>query len=370
MTALSNDAQPPHLAQRHRRDDGPALAGVAPGRGATSRPSAAAATPPKRFAALFMGNGINPKHWWAKGAGADMELGKSLEPLAPFRDEAERHHRAVQQVTPPASASTPGRPATSSPGPPLQKGAVLRGGISMDQVLADHFGERDGPAEPGAGLRAADHRLPRDELLDGLQLAHLLAGRQLAGADGGLPVAGLRQPLRQPGQPADARASSTASRTRPPRSSRKVSTADKAKLDEYLTSVREVEKRVERTRRRQGQGRRPGQRPRPARADDAAPDNGLPEDIREHMRLMCDIIALAFQTDKTRVATLLLCRDLSGLFYPFLDVRTAHHPTSHEDDVRRLRARDALLRRPARLPRRAGWPRCRRATRRCWTTRA
>jgi hypothetical protein len=63
----------------------------------------------------------------------------------------------------------------------------------------------------------------------------------------------------------------------------------------------------------------------------ARPDNGLPEDIREHMRLMCDIIALAFQSDKTRVATLLLCRDLSGLFYPFLDVRTAHHPSSHDD---------------------------------------
>ena len=62
------------------------------------------------------------------------------------------------------------------------------------------------------------------------------------------------------------------------------------------------------------------------------PDNGLPEDIREHMRLMCDIVALGFQTDKTRVATLLLCRDLSGLFYPFLDVRTAHHPASHDDE--------------------------------------
>jgi len=61
------------------------------------------------------------------------------------------------------------------------------------------------------------------------------------------------------------------------------------------------------------------------------PDNGLPEDIREHMRLMGDIIALGFQTDKTRVATLLLCRDLSGLFYPFLDVRLAHHPASHDD---------------------------------------
>jgi hypothetical protein len=62
------------------------------------------------------------------------------------------------------------------------------------------------------------------------------------------------------------------------------------------------------------------------------PDNGLPEDLREHMRLMGDIIALAFQTDKTRVATVLLCRDLSGLFYPFLDVRTAHHPASHYDE--------------------------------------
>src|SRR5207248_4135541 len=62
------------------------------------------------------------------------------------------------------------------------------------------------------------------------------------------------------------------------------------------------------------------------------PDDGLPEDIRQHMRLMCDIVALAFQTDKTRVATLLLCRDLSGLFYPFLDVRQAHHPTSHDDN--------------------------------------
>jgi hypothetical protein len=92
--------------------------------------------------------------------------------------------------------------------------------------------------------------------------------------------------------------------------------------------VREVEKRVEKAR---------GTK---AAADGAGkptvamkrPDNGLPEDIREHMRLMCDIIALAFQTDKSRVATLLMCRDLSGLFYPFLNVRAAHHPASHEDD--------------------------------------
>jgi hypothetical protein len=111
--------------------------------------------------------------------------------------------------------------------------------------------------------------------------------------------------------------------------SRQVSAADKIKLDEYLSSVREVEQRIERARSDQhSAARRATSEPLPTLA---RPDNGLPEDIREHMRLMCDIVALAFQTDKTRVATLLLCRDISGLFYPFLDVRNAHHSASHYD---------------------------------------
>src|SRR5262249_12079627 len=105
---------------------------------------------------------------------------------------------------------------------------------------------------------------------------------------------------------------------------RQVSATDRAKIEEYLASVREAEKRVQRTRADKDRADdNAAKRNRPA-ITMARPDNGLPEDIREHMRLMCDIIALAFQTDKTRVATLLLCRDLSGLFYPFLDVRTAH----------------------------------------------
>src|SRR5437016_14578502 len=110
---------------------------------------------------------------------------------------------------------------------------------------------------------------------------------------------------------------------------RSISSNDKAKLDEYLTSVREVEKRVD------------GMRKNKDKADDLAkqrnkpvftmdrPANGLPEDLREHARLMCDIIAIAFQTDKTRVASLLLARDLSSLYYPFLDVRQGHHGASH-----------------------------------------
>ena len=84
--------------------------------------------------------------------------------------------------------------------------------------------------------------------------------------------------------------------------SRQISSSDKTKLDEYLTSVREVEKRVD------------GMRKVKDKADDQAklsnrpvftmqrPADGLPEDLRDHTRLMCDIIAIAFQTDRTRVA--------------------------------------------------------------------
>jgi hypothetical protein len=110
-----------------------------------------------------------------------------------------------------------------------------------------------------------------------------------------------------------------------------ISGSDRAKLDEYLNSVREVERRVERTRSEKDRADdRARDRNRPAITMNR-PDNGLPEDIREHMRLMCDILALGFQTDKTRVGTLLLCRDISGLFYPFLDARKAHHSASHDD---------------------------------------
>jgi hypothetical protein len=112
---------------------------------------------------------------------------------------------------------------------------------------------------------------------------------------------------------------------------RRVGARDKAKLDEYLTSVREVEKRIDRMRDDRAKAVANARGREVPVVMMKRPDNGLPEDIREHMRLMCDITALAFQTDKTRVVSLLLCRDLSGLFYPFLDVRKSHHSASHDD---------------------------------------
>ncbi len=113
--------------------------------------------------------------------------------------------------------------------------------------------------------------------------------------------------------------------------SRRVSKSDQVKLDEYLSSVREVEKRAASMRAAREKARqRANDRGKPL-ATMQRPDDGLPEDIREHMRLMCDIVAIGFQSDKSRVASLLLNRDLSGLFYPFLNVESTHHSASHND---------------------------------------
>ncbi len=282
-----------------------------------------------RFAALFMGNGINSRHWWAKGSGAEMELGMSLEPMAPLKTRMNfitglfnKHATGV--------GIHPGQTGNILSGASLQRGAVLKGGVSMDQVLANHLGQETvqpsmvlGCEQPITGYHETNFSMAYSSHISWqsatspvpMEVYPSLAFDSLFDNRGSRRTQSILD-----------RVQDEASRL-----SRRVSRGDKAKLDEYLTSVREVETRVERMRtakeKAEGHARDRG---RPVIAM-ARPDNGLPEDIREHMRLMCDIIALGFQTDKTRVATLLLCRDLSGLFYPFLDVRTAHHPASHDD---------------------------------------
>ena len=98
----------------------------------------AAAAAPKRLAVLFMGNGISPPHWSARGAGATMELGRSLAPMAPLRAKLNvisgLFNRSATGV-----GIHPGQTGNILSGAALQRGAVLRGGVSMDQVLAAHF---------------------------------------------------------------------------------------------------------------------------------------------------------------------------------------------------------------------------------------
>jgi hypothetical protein len=297
--------------------------------GGESAAGGVASAVPKRFAALFMGNGVNPNHWSAKGSGADMTLSKSLEPLAAFRPRL-NVVTGLFNKNATGVGIHPGQTGNILSGAALQKGAVLKGGVSMDQVLARRLGEDTpqpslvlGCEQPITGYHETNFSMAYSSHISWqdaaspvpMEVYPALAFDSLFDNQGSKRARSILDRVKE-----DAA-----------RLQRQVSRADQAKLDEYLTSVREVEIRIERTRSLQGQAaERARHHGRPALTM-KRPDNGLPEDIREHMRLMCDIIALAFQTDKTRVATLLLCRDLSGLFYPFLDVRLAHHPASHDD---------------------------------------
>ena len=110
---------------------------------------------------------------------------------------------------------------------------------------------------------------------------------------------------------------------------RDVSLADRRKLDEYLDSVREVERRIERAGDR---GELQGWKPTLEKPNVPRPADGIPQDIAEHMRLMCDIMVLGFQTDATRVTTLKLNNDHSSLRFPQLGVDyMIHHLLSHTD---------------------------------------
>ena len=279
---------------------------------------AVGATFPRRFAVLFLGNGINGKHWWAKGAGAQMELGKSLAPLEKLKHKLNFVHGLFNKPST-AVGIHPGQTGGLLSGAPLQKGSVIRAGVSMDQVLAERLGQETvqpslvlGCEAPNTGFHETNYSLAYSSHLSWqspsspvpLELYPALAFDSLFEDRGGKRLRGILDAVRD-----DAAGLH-----------RRLASADRAKLDEYLTSVRDVEKRVA-----------PLRAP-PARI--AAPDRpppGLPEDLREHMKLMCDVVALAFQSDRTRVASLLLSRDLSGLVYPFLDVRDAHHSVSHRD---------------------------------------
>src|SRR5262245_49627655 len=88
---------------------------------------------PRRFAALFMACGINSNHWWAKGSGEQMELGKSLEPLAPFKTKL-NYISGLFNKAATGVGIHPGQTGNILSGARLQKGAELKGGISMDQV--------------------------------------------------------------------------------------------------------------------------------------------------------------------------------------------------------------------------------------------
>jgi len=277
---------------------------------------ATAAGPPVRWGFLMMSNGVNEKHWWAKQQSDQVELSKTLSPLEAHRDDVLflENMTLYPDVTPTADH----RYFTSFlSGERYEKGAIGRAGETLDQVLGRTVGAQTSlpcltlAIEPPQVRNKADGATAK--------------AFTISWSSPTTPVV----PEVYPRQAFD-RMFNTKMLTQDKSVldfvledardlRRQLSGQDQQKLDQYMDSVRNVEQRIERLSRPRVHG--PGQwRPSASEPDMTAPEDGLGFGLPEHIRLMLDLIVVAFQTDKTRVATFLLAADASyNVRFDFLE---------------------------------------------------
>lgn len=287
---------------------------------------------PVRMACLFAGNGFHSKEWWAKGEGKAMEVGKVLAPLRDLREKM-LFIRGLYNAEALIGGIHSCQTGNLLTGAHLASGGEIRSGVSMDQVIAQHQGGQTKVASLVLGCEQSIAALHKNysmiysshiswssastptplEIYPALAFDHLFRD-EVGQADKSVLDAVREDANSFRGQ---------------------VSKSDQHRLDEYLSSVREVETRIDQA----GKDRRlQGWRPTLLKPDMPRPADGLPQDIDQHMRLMCDILVLAFRTDTTRVCTLKLNNDHSSLRFPNLKIDyMIHHLLSHSDGADWLR---------------------------------
>ena len=286
----------------------------------------AASAAPVRLGVLFAGNGFHSKEWWAQGEGAAMELGKVLAPLNDHREKMLfiRGLFNEQALKGNIHSSQTGNLLS---GAPLASGGDIRSGTSFDQVLAQRHGRSTKVASLVLGCETSNPAIHKNYSM--LYSSHISWSSPTTPTPLELyPALAFDRLFKDEAQRGDKCVlDAVLEDARDLR--RQVSAADRQKLDEYFESVRDVEQRIARAGQ---QGEVQGWRPTLDKPNIPRPPEGVPQNIADHMRLMCDIMVLGFQTDATRVATLKLNNDHSSLRFPHLGVDyMIHHLLSHSD---------------------------------------
>ena len=315
--------------------------------GDTKKVAKQASEAPVRMGILFAGCGFHSKEWWAKGEGKAMELGKVLAPLKDFREKMVfiRGLYNKEALKGNIHSSQTGNLLS---GAPLASGGRIQSGTSVDQYVAKRIGyqtkvpslvlgcEKSNPGvHKNYSLLYSSHiswsspNTPTPlEVYPALAFDRLFKNKTETGDRSVLDaILGDAKDLR-----------------------RNISRQDQQKLDEYLNSVREVEQRIESAGQR---GELQGWRPTLTKPNMPRPKDGYPQDIVEHMRLMSDILVLAFQTDTTRICTLKLNNDHGTLRFPHIGVDyMIHHLLSHTDNADWLKVNQFFLEQMAYIARR------------------
>src|SRR5881396_2636304 len=295
---------------------------------------------PLRMAFVYFPNGAIPGNWWPTGEGKDFELNKTLQPLEKVRDRLQvisgLDH--VNATPGPDGAGDHARASgTFLTGVRVKKtaGADIQAGISIDQVAANQIGHltrfpsleltcdavrKSGNCDSGYSCAYSYNlswRSPTQPLSPEPN-PRLVFERLFGVGSPGERVENLKR--RQAEQHSildfvlqDAKAVQ-----------RKLNGRDRQKLDQYLSSVREIEQRIERAERM------------PVVNPDVDAPPGIPPAFDEHIALMCDMLILAFQTDSTRVATMLFAGEGSNRTFSELGFAEGHHNLTHHQDKQEM----------------------------------
>ncbi len=305
-----------------------ALAAAAP-----SGPAAAAAALPKRMAFIYVPNGKNMVDWTPTTFGADYEIPAILKPLAAHKNDFSlitglAHNQANALGDGGGDHARSAGTYLTAAHPRKTGGSNIRAGISVDQVAANALGDN-------TRFRSLELSCDKGQASGTCESGYSCAYQfNLAWKSETQPIT----PEVDPHAVFD-RLFSTGGLSKDARSQRdkytqsildsalddardlqkKLGATDRRKLDEYLTSIREVEVRLTKN----------GKFDIPVPAADDEPIIPLDYNYQQHIRLMCDLMALAFQTDSTRVATFIMAHDGSNRPYPQINVNDGHHDLSH-----------------------------------------
>jgi len=293
---------------------------------------------PVRLAVLFSGNGFHSREWWAKGEGKNMELGKVLAPLTDFREKM-LFVRGLYNEEAQKGNIHSSQTGNLLSGAPLASGGEIRSGTSVDQLLAQRYGSSTKVSSLVLGCEKSNPAVHKNYSM--LYSSHISWSSPTTPTPLEIyPALAFDRLFKDDVQRGDKSVLDAvlddATDLR-----RQISANDQRKLDEYLYSVRDVERRIENAGKK---GELQGWRPTLSKPNIPRPPDGIPQNIADHMRLMCDIMVLGFQTDTTRICTLKLNNDHSSLRFPNLGVDyMIHHLLSHSDTADWLKVNQFFL---------------------------
>jgi hypothetical protein len=312
--------------------------------GPASKLAATATGAPLRTAFVFFPNGAIPSAWWPTGEGAEFALSQTLKPLEAHRGMVQvlggLDHREAEPGPDGAGDHARGNGVFLT-GVRLKKSATdIRAGMSIDQAIArevghlTRFASLELTCDTGRGSGACDSGYacayqynlawssPTTPMAAEVN-PRLVFERLFGSGSHGERRANLKQ------RQAEQRSILDFVQAEAKGMGRRLDARDREKLDQYLTGIREIETRIAKA---ESFG---------ASVDpDLATPSGVPADYGQHTELMFDMMALAFQTDSTRVASLLLAHDGSNRSFPEIGVSEGHHDLSHhfntEDKIRKV----------------------------------